>query len=459
MAVSLVVRSRMHLLSIFMRSGFGCVLLYGHVALAENPPLATPLSLQQAFEVGTTELQPALFGVRAKQELANADILRAESAYALEAEVNLNAARIKPAPNAYNLSPNDNTASLNIRKPLYDFGYTGARLHAAETGVEAEQLEYKYALSQQQFAIASSFFDAILSDTKFAWDNEAMATLYVRVDKLRDRFNLKQVSEVELLAAESDYQKMLTVRRNTEISQRITRAQLAETINRPGELSEKLVTPDVDVENIKLPDPEALIKLAMQSNLEIRAQARRVAAAQEAMDAARKQSRPLLGAEVEVNDYSRDLPSREDWRASLNLKIPLFENGIVKSAVAEKRALWLKRRATLLQLESDVRKQVYETWMQLNNLTVKIGELKAAARAAERALDKSRGEYDLELRTDYGDTLVNSSRVRYEQSKNDFDIILASMRLLMLIGESPRSVIDNHKISFPMNVTGGANEN
>jgi outer membrane protein TolC len=441
-----------------VRSGFACALLCGQVALAENADLATSLSLQQAFMVGTTELQPSLFSVRAKQESANADIQRAESAYALEAEVNLNAARIKPAPNAYNSSPNDNVASLNIRKPLYDFGYTGGRVHAAEAGIEAEQLEYEHVLAQQQLAIARSFFAAALTDIKFAWDNEAMATFYVRVTKVRDRFNLKQVSDVELLNAESDYQKMLTVRRNTEISQRITRAQLAEAINRPGELSAQLVTPDVDLKDIKLPDPEVLIKLAMQSNLGIRAQAKRVTAAQEAMSAARKKSRPSLDAEVEINDYSRDLPSREDWRASLNLKIPLFENGLVKSAVAEKRALWLNQRAALLQLQSDVRKQIYDTWMQLNDLTVKTGELVAAAKAADRVLDKNRGEYDLELRTDYGDSLVNSSRVRYEQSKNNFDIIVTSMRLLMMIGQPPRSVIDNHKISFPVNATGEANE-
>ncbi len=407
-----------------MRMGLACVLFYGNTVLAEKAALTSPLSLQQALEIGTTELQPALFAVRAKQESAQADIQRAESAYALEADVNLNAARIKPAPTSPNLSPNDNAASLNIRKPLYDFGYTGARLHAAETGVEAEQLEYQHALAQQQLAIARSFFDAALSDVKFAWDNEAMSMLFVRAKRVRDRFNLKQLSEVELLQSENDYQQMLTERRNAEVAQRITRAQLAETINRPGELSAQLVTPDVDLEKIELPDPEALIKLAMQSNLEIRAQDKRVAAAQEAMDAARKESRPTLGAEVNINDYSRDLPSREDWRASLNLKIPLFENGLVKSSVAEKRALWLKRRATLLQLQSDVRKHIYDTWMQLNHLVVRAGELKVAAKAADRALDKKRGEYDLELRTDYGDTLVNASRVRYEKTKNNFDIIV-----------------------------------
>lgn len=450
-------RSRLSLPALLMRNAlhccFGCVLLYTQVALAE------PLDLLQAMDVGTEELQPALFAVRASQESARADSQRAASSYALEADINLEAARIEPAASALDQSSNDSIASLNIRKPLYDFGYTSSKLQAAETGVDAEQLAYAQALAEQQILIAQSFFAAILSDIKFAWDNEAMAMLYVRVDKIRDRYELKLVSEVELLKAEAEYQQVLTLRRHSEIAQRITRAQLAEVINQPGELASELVVPKVELKNLQLPDPEALIKLAMQANLALNAQAKRVAAAQEAMAAARKQLRPLLGAEVEVNEYARDLPSREDWRASLNLKIPLFENALMKSEVADKRALWLQQRAIHYQLQSDLRRQIYDVWMLLSGLEVKATELETAARAADRALDKSRGEYELELRTDYGDTLVNSSRIRYEQNKNNFAMIVAAMRLTMLVGLPPRSVIANHKVSLLENATGEINEN
>jgi len=432
--------------------------MHVEAVLAEATALPVPLDLQQAMAAGTRDLQPALLAAQARQESARADIQRAESSYALEAEINLEAARIQPNPNAYDLSQNDSKASLNIRKPLYDFGYTGSRLRAAETVVDAEQLEYQHALARQQIAVARSFFAAILSDIKFAWNNEAMATLFVRVDRTRRRFDLKQASEIDVLNADAEYRKMLTERHGTEVSQRITRAQLAEVINRPGELSPELVTPEIELKDIKLPDPEALIKLAMQSNLALRAQSMRVAAAQEAMDAARKQSRPSLDAEFEMAQYSRELPSRDDWRATLNLKIPLFENSLVKSKVADRRAFWLQQQAVLSQQESDVRKDIYDAWMRLNGLTTHASELEVAAQAAERVLDKRRGEYELELRTDYGDAQVNTSRIRYEQSKNNFDMIVTAMRLAMLIGQSPRSIIDQRTISFVENATGETNE-
>jgi outer membrane protein TolC len=433
--------------------------------IADDAPLAdeitgalpSPLKLLQAMTIGTSEVHPDILVARARQAQAQAQILRAESAYALEADINLEAARIEPAPNAFDSSPNDNKASLNIRKPLYDFGYTSSRLEAAQTGVDAEQLEYRHALARQQIAISRSFFDAVLSDIKFAWDNEAMAMLYVRVDKIRDRYDLKQVSEVDLLKAETDYQQLLTTRRNTEILQRISRAQLAETINRPGELSADLAAPELDFNNLQLPDPEDLIKRALQTNFELRAQLKRVAATAAEMDAARKQSRPTLGAEIEVAEYSRELPSREDWRAAINLKIPLFENALVKSDIADKRALWLQQQAQLYQMQSDIRRQVYTSWMSLNGFITKASELEIAAQAAERALDKSRGEYELELRTDYGDTLVNTSRVRYEQARNRFDTIIAAMQLAMLIGEPPRSIIENGVVILDNRTTGEAN--
>jgi len=420
--------------------------------------LPSPLHLLQAIDVGTTDVHPEILLARARQASAAAQMLRAESAYALEAEINLEAARIEPASNAFDASPNDHKASLNIRKPLYDFGYTSSRLEAAQTGVDAEQFEYRHALAQQQIEISRSFFDAILSDIKFAWDNEAMAILYVQVDKTRDRFDLKQVSEVELLKAETDYQQLLTTRRNTEILQRISRAQLAESINRPGELSAELVAPEIEFKNLQLPDPEILIQRAMATNFELRAQLKRVEATASAMDAARKKSRPTLAAEIEVADYSRELPSREDWRAAVNLKIPLYENALVKSEVAEKRALWLAQQAQLTRLQSELRRQVYSRWMALNDFITKSAELETAAQAAERTLDKRRGEYELELRTDYGDALVNTSRVRYQQAKNSFDMIIAAMQLALLTGESPRSIIEKGRVNFDNRATGEADD-
>ena len=61
---------------------------------------------------------------------------------------------------------------------------------------------------------------------------------------------------------------------------------------------------------------------------------------------------------------------------------------------------------------------------------------------AERALDKSRGEYELEQRTDFGVALVGTSRVRYLLYKNKVDQVMAWMELMMLLGDEPVSIFN-----------------
>jgi outer membrane protein TolC len=410
--------------------------------------LPVPLQLSQAIAIGTRDTHPRLQLARAQLGSADAAIVHAESSYALEAALDFEAARIVPSRSAVDREKNDSQASLSVRKPLYDFGATAARIASAETAASAEQLEYEYVIQQQQFAISRAFADAVLSDYRFSWDNEAMAMLYIRLDRARSRHALTQISDVQLLRAEADYQELLTQRHRSELSQRITRARLAEIMDRPGELATQLQTPDISTEEFALPEPELLISHALQSNLGLRAQQQRVVAAQVALAAARKQTRPSLEAAIRVADYHRDLPNREDWRASLNLKVPLLETGSVQSDVARNQAEWRQREAELLQQRTELRAQIYDTWLQLNQLFRRAGELHTAEQRAERALDKSRGEYDLELRTDYGDTLVNTSRVRYEQAVNRFDILLGMMQLAMQLGNAPQQVLESGAAVF-----------
>lgn len=413
-------------------------------SLAETvPPLPQPLSLLDALRVGAEGMHPDILFAQAQKMSAQAGLEQAEGNYALDASLNLGAYWIEPSPVAIDQSDDDHNASLNIRKPLYDFGYTGELVAAAESAVEANEDAYQYARHRHQIEIARRFFDVILSDLKYAWDDEAMAIGFVRMDAMRDRHALKRISDVELLSSENTYQKTLTARRTSEITQRVSRQLLAETINRPDELAAELVTPGAGLVDKALPELDALIDKALNKNLNLAAQRRTVLAANKALNAARKRWRPRLDAEIEVSEYSRDLASREDWRAGFNLNIPLYENELLQSGISKKRADWQIEKARLMQLQTQLRQQIYKSWLRIQSLNTKTAELKVAEQRAERELDKSRGEYELELRTNLGDSLVNTSRVRYERAKNDFELVLAWMNLALLSGDFPEAVIAN----------------
>jgi outer membrane protein TolC len=109
--------------------------------------------------------------------------------------------------------------------------------------------------------------------------------------------------------------------------------------------------------------------------------------------------------------------------------------------VAETRAEWLQASAAVQQLEVTLRSKVAELWQQLNRLQIKQQELDVAEQRSELELDRARGEYELEMITDLGDAMVDTSRVKYERAKNDFEQALAWMNLYLLIGENPEKIL------------------
>ncbi len=410
-------------------------------AHAAADPLPVPLTLEYAVAAGSSSSHPALQVAVAEERLAEAELEDAESSYALESSVHLTAGWVQPNELALDQTHDDHIAQLNVRKVLYDFGVTGNKVGAAENLIIASKLEYEYARQLQVIDVSRHFFDVLLADLKYAWDNEAMAIGYVRYDRIRERHRLQQVSDVELLQSENTYRTALAQRNASENMQRTTRVLLAVAMNRPGEIAADLARPALNTETRELEALDELVSAALRDNLQMQAGRRKEAAARLDLHAAQKRVRPTLDATFELSEYSRLTPNRDDARARLNLVIPLNENAIQRSEVAEKRAEWLRASAELMQLETGVRKRVAELWQQILQLQARRQELEVAVVRTELELDRARGEYELEIRANMGDAMVNTSEVRYEQAENTYETALAWMQLYLLTGRNPEQIL------------------
>ena len=404
-------------------------------------PLPVPLTLAYAIAAGSGSTHPSLVAAQAEERVAEAELEDAESGYAFESWVRLTAGWVQPNELAFDQTHDDHSAHLNVRKVLYDFGVTGNKVGAAESLIIASKLEYENARRNQVVNITRHYFDVLLADLRYAWDNESMAMRYVSYDRIKERHALQQVSDVELLQSENAYQVARTQRNASENMQRISRTLLAVAINRPGELSVDLAMPEFNTAAQKLEELDTLVGAALQNNLEMKAARHKETAAKLDLEAAQQRIRPTLDATLQLSEYSRLTPNRDDARARLNLVIPLNESGVQRSEVAEKRARWLQVSADLMQLEARLRKQVAELWQELLRLQIRQQELAVTAARSELELDKARGEYELEIRTHLGDAMVNTSRVRYEQAKNSYEQALAWMNLFLLTGRNPDELL------------------
>ncbi len=404
-------------------------------AMAEEAlpdPLTFDYALQQAQDLNHHILISAQANVvRAESELSSA-----LAPTSLNASLILRAAYIEPSEFSLDQDNDDHLARLSVSKQLYDFGQTDLKVESANATLESSRSYMDYLIGLRQLDIARRYFEVILADLRYAWDNEAMAIAYVNFDKAQDRHALNQISDVALLEAENDYQAVRLQRNMSENTQRSSRALLAEVMNKPGALPSQLQRPQLTYHQQEVPEFEQLLKQAMQDNPQLKHLTVLAEAAQKRMQAARHQQRPTLNAELEMSEYSRDSGSNDDLRASLNLTIPLLENDAMKSQVALYRSQWLSNRAALLETQSRVRQRVLELWQAIRLAKTRREQVTVMQDYRELSLDRSRALYEMEATTDLGDAMVAISEVRYRQAEADFQLALAWMELKLLLGQN-----------------------
>jgi hypothetical protein len=103
----------------------------------------------------------------------------------------------------------------------------------------------------QRLEILGRFLDVVLADLSFSRYNEAIAVAYIQYDRANTRRELGQFSEVRVAELNATYQDVRQHRAASEAAQRLTRALLAQALDRPEPLPRELVAPDLP----QLPDP------------------------------------------------------------------------------------------------------------------------------------------------------------------------------------------------------------
>lgn len=394
--------------------------------------LPEPLTLEYVLSLANDQTHYDVLSADALVKQADSSLQSAESAYALESDLTLKARWADPSPLAYDQAEEDHLAVLSIRKPLYDFGKTSNNIDAAEIEYQAMLEERNYQLNLRKIDIAKAFFDVVITDYKERWDNEQVVLVWVDHEAEKDRLALGEVSDVEVLKIRTRLRFLEKQRSITRSQQLVTRSQLAEVINRPGELSSDLELPDLKYHKRKLPDYEKLVKRLEEFNHPLKLQAARLVAAEKRMRAMQMQNRPTLSAEVTLSEYERQTASNNDWAAELKLTVPLFESQGMKADASRARSDWLNQRSKQLRLQSRTRQRLLTLYEQINLLLAERKQLQQEMEYNELELDRKRALYEMEVSTNFGDAMVAVSRTRYMQLKTDYQLALAWMNLELM---------------------------
>jgi len=415
------------------RDAWGAVLAV--VLLAAARPVAAalpdPLTLEAALQAGDEYPSVALDEARLARLEAVAQQVRAQDDVELGAA--LEARAIEPSATATDQSRNDSRATLYARKRLYDFGHTRALEAAAASSVEGGRLRAEATRLRHRVAVMQAFFDVLLADLEYARDNESMAVSYVAADRGRDRHELGQLSDADLLQLENAYQKTRMKRSRAQARQRSTRAVLALLLDQPDLLPSSLVRPDLASNDRPLPGAEALVAAALGHDPEVQALRADLEAARLQMQAERTSGRPVLTGSLAAAANQREIRSRNPLEAELRLEIPLYDKR-TDAGIARARADFDALTAQLRQQEYDVRQRVLEIWLDIQTLQTQREQVKVFAESRQLNFDRAQAEYEMELKTDFGDALVGQSQSELLRAQNEFGLALDRARLAVLTG-------------------------
>ncbi len=412
----------------------GLIALGWHLGGAAQPVDGVrPLTLATALaEADTTH--PDILVSAALRRAAEADLKAAKGIMDPQLSAVGELRYVEPPDGIGDQSHNDSQARLVARQRLYDFGYSRAREQAAGLALDGAGWALLDARQRHRLAVMRAFFDVLLADLRFARDNEAMSVVYVALDRARDRHELGQVSDVRLLELDSEYQQVRQGWARSKSVQRLTRTRLAQLLNRPDDPPTELQMPEpVDVK-ASLPDDQQLITLALAENPRLKALRVALEAADQAVVAARKQYGPVLRAEAEAGTYERRVGYSNDWEAGLVLEVPLYAGRAKDAAIGAARATRDLRRAELQAAELALRQEVLENRLTLDDLKVRLEQVDVLGDYRELYLDRSRALYEMEVRTDLGDAMVQISAVRLARAEAEFDWRMARARLAALTG-------------------------
>lgn len=329
----------------------------------------------------------------------------------------------------------DNIGRIVARKPLFDFGRSSQAIEAADQQVAAREAQLFSVESLRRVDVMARYFDVLLADMQYGASNEFMAVAYVAWDNAKTRFEVGQISRPELMRLEADYQD-IRERRNAALQRmRSARQKLANAINRPGQWPAELIEPTLKSNDVPVIDYDSLLPIVMAKNPRVQALQAQLAAVDARLGAIRAERNPTLDAEVVGGGYSRESTTRDDVSAGLVFSIPLYQGGRVDARVAREQALKERAAAELDKLKLELAETLLETLQEIEWL--RGSSRGAAAKQIEYrdwALERSRAEYELELKTNLGTSMAETQMAQIRRKRVEYQLALALARLEALSG-------------------------
>ena len=394
------------------------------------------LTLAQAVALGLRQ-QPTIAASQQTEVAALARIGEARSAWLPRVDWLTSVGRAQGFSTSQGKSIQSSNASTQIQASqlIYDFGKTGSTIDQAKAGVQVANAQ----LVQTR--------QTVVQNVKVAYYNLLQAKRLVRVAEA----NLAR-SELNLRSAQGFYDvgtKPKSDVTNAEVQVANGRVALIQARNQVAIAQTTLVnaiglptsTP-FEVEDVLGYEPltldfPALLQEALANRPELRQSRAQIDSAEAAFKGARAGYYPTVNVTGSYGGLTNDpafnllTSGSENWSITGNLNWNLFQGFFTASQVRETRALLEVARANYSSQELQVRLDVEQAYLNLLEVSERIGATDKEVEAAQENLRLAQGRYDAGVGTilDLTDAQLSLTNAEADQVRalTDFRVRVATL--------------------------------
>ena len=389
-------------------------------ALAEQASLPALMSLTQVLALSDSS-HPAVLKQSAELQARRANILSAGLDQRWHAELIIDARAANQLNDGDRLK-NDSRADFTISKLLWDFGRSAAELDVATLSTQSAEIRLHYAERLQRINIMRQYFAVLAADYQFAADNESMTLAFFPFDRAQERNErFDSVSELEVLQKRQVYLAELSKRNQSIRRQRASRFQLALAMGLPQAKPDGLIEPDLSAYARELPDFDELLERVLATSPLIKQKQAELTALEAERALVGVSENPEINLRLSAASYEQRHRLRDRSRAIIELRIPLIKGKLRDVETANLAAQLTAKEAEMSLLDYQVREQVLSWVQRLETLNQEIEQNVQNIESAERALDKARLLYEMEVSALIGRTQADMARLLWQDASIRFE--------------------------------------
>jgi outer membrane protein len=331
--------------------------------------------------------------------------------------------------------PIDNfRTQFSASMPLYDFGRTSGRIKNAR--IQAQGVREAADRNQQSvvFDVISAYMNEFLAREQVRVTQAAVAMTQADLDRARAREQQGLAVASDVLSAQAQLaeakENLIRAQNGVAISQAALNVAMGLPEDAPIQIEGKLAAVKIPVGTLVSLQQQALKQRPDYREAQLQAEK-----AGNSVSLAKKEFLPRIGMMGSWEQDNQTFTTRggNNWVAGATLTFNIFNGGARRAHIAESKAYQRRAEAMREQMESAVRLQVREAYLDLNAARQRVQVSQDSAAQAAESLRILRNRYDAGLATIMdvlrAETMRTSAQNNHLNAVYDYRLAFAALEL------------------------------